>query len=58
MQIQANSWFNRSNFCIFGFQDAIKKIGIQREFTLPEKKSTLDPFKEKEEDIQRIKNYN
>ena len=41
----------------FGFQDAIKKIGIQRRvYTAGKNKSTLDPFKEeKEEDIQRIK---
>ncbi len=42
----------------FGFQDAIKKIGIQRRvYTAGKNKSTLDPFKEeKEEDIERIKN--
>ena len=41
----------------FGFQDAIKKIGIERRvYTAGKNKSTLDPFKEeKEEDIQRIK---
>ena len=41
----------------FGFQDAIKKIGIQRRvYTAGKNKSTLDPFKEeKEEDIDRIK---
>ena len=41
----------------FGFQDAIKKIGIQRRvYTAGKNKSTLDPFKEeKDEDIQRIK---
>ena len=41
----------------FGFQDAIKKIGIQRRvYTAGKNKSTLDPFKEeKEEDIERIK---
>ena len=41
----------------FGFQDAIKKIGVQRRvYTAGKNKSTLDPFKEeKEEDIQRIK---
>ena len=41
----------------FGFQDAIKRIGIQRRvYTAGKNKSTLDPFKEeKEEDIQRIK---
>ena len=41
----------------FGFQEAIKKIGIQRRvYTAGKNKSTLDPFKEeKEEDIQRIK---
>ncbi len=41
----------------FGFQDAIKKIGIQRRvYTAGKNKSTLDPFKEeKKEDIERIK---
>ena len=41
----------------FGFQDAIKKIGIQRRvYTAGKNKSTLDPFKEeKQEDIERIK---
>ena len=41
----------------FGFQEAIKKIGIQRRvYTAGKNKSTLDPFKEeKEEDIDRIK---
>ena len=41
----------------FGFQDAIKKIGVQRRvYTSGKNKSTLDPFKEeKEEDIERIK---
>ena len=41
----------------FGFQDAIKKIGIERRvYTAGKNKSTLDPFKEeKEEDIQRLK---
>ena len=41
----------------FGFQDAIKKIGVQRRvYTAGKNKSTLDPFKEeKEEDIERIK---
>ena len=41
----------------FGFQDAIKKIGIQRRvYTAGKNKSTLDPFKEeKEEDIESIK---
>ena len=41
----------------FGFQDAIKKIGVQRRvYTAGKNKSTLDPFKEeKEEDIARIK---
>ena len=41
----------------FGFQDAIKKIGIQRRvYTAGKNKSTLDPFREeKEEDIERIK---
>ena len=41
----------------FGFQDAIKKIRVQRRaYTAGKNKSTLDPFKEeKEEDIERIK---
>ena len=41
----------------FGFQDAIKKIGVQRRvYTAGKNKSTLDPFQEeKEEDIERIK---
>ena len=41
----------------FGFQEAIKKVGIQRRvYTAGKNKSTLDPFKEeKDEDIQRIK---
>ena len=41
----------------FGFQDAIKKIGVERRvYTAGKNKSTLDPFKEeKEEDIHRIK---
>ena len=41
----------------FGFQDAIKKIGVERRiYTAGKNKSTLDPFKEeKEEDIERIK---
>ena len=41
----------------FGFQDAIKKIGVQRRvYTAGKNKSTLDPFKEeKTEDIERIK---
>ena len=41
----------------FGFQDAIKKIGIQRRvYTAGKNKSTLDPFKEEnKEDIERIK---
>ena len=41
----------------FGFQDAIKKIGIERRvYTAGKNKSTLDPFvAEKEEDIQRLK---
>ena len=40
----------------FGFQDAIKRMGIERRvYTAGKNKSTLDPFqKEKEEDIQRI----
>ena len=42
----------------FGFQDAIKKIGIERRvYTAGKNKSTHDPFKEeKEEDIERLKN--
>ena len=42
----------------FGFQDAIKKIGIERRvYTAGKNKSTLDPFlEEKKEDIQRLKN--
>ena len=42
----------------FGFQDAIKKIGIQRRvYTAGKNKSTLDPFmEEKQEDIERLKN--
>ena len=42
----------------FGFQDAIKKIGVQRRvYTAGKNKSTLDPFlDEKEEDINRLKN--
>jgi len=41
----------------FGFQDAIKRMGIERRvYTAGKNKSTLDPFqKEKEEDIQRLK---
>jgi signal peptide peptidase SppA len=41
----------------FGFQNAIKKLGIERRvYTAGKNKSTLDPFKdEKEEDIQRLK---
>ena len=41
----------------FGFQDAIKRIGVQRRvYTAGKNKSTLDPFKEeKPEDIERIK---
>ena len=41
----------------FGFQELIKKIGVQRRvYTAGKNKSTLDPFKEeKEEDIQRLK---
>jgi len=41
----------------FGFQNAIKKLGIERRvYTAGKNKSTLDPFKdENEEDIQRIK---
>ena len=42
----------------FGFQEAIKKIGIQRRvYTAGKNKSTLDPFlEEKKEDIERLKN--
>ncbi len=41
----------------FGFQDLIKKIGVQRRvYTAGKNKSTLDPFEEeKEEDIERLK---
>jgi len=41
----------------FGFQDAIKKIGIERRvYTAGKNKSSLDPFvEEKEEDVQRLK---
>ena len=41
----------------FGFQEAIKKIGIERRvYTAGQNKSTLDPFKEeKKEDIERLK---
>ena len=41
----------------FGFQNAIKKIGVERRvYTAGKNKSTLDPFKEeKDEDIERIK---
>jgi len=41
----------------FGFQNAIKKIGIERRvYTAGQNKSSLDPFQEeKEEDIQRLK---
>ena len=41
----------------FGFQNAIKKIGIERRvYTAGKNKSTLDPFKEEnEDDIQRLK---
>ena len=42
----------------FGFQDAIKRIGVQRRvYTAGKNKSTLDPFmEEKQEDIERLKN--
>ena len=42
----------------FGFQDAIKKIGVERRvYTAGKNKSTLDPFQEeKQEDIERLKN--
>ena len=41
----------------FGFQELIKKIGVQRRvYTAGKNKSTLDPFlQEKEEDIERLK---
>ena len=41
----------------FGFQDAIKIIGVQRRvYTAGKNKSTLDPFvDEKEEDVKRLK---
>merc|ERR1712159_660276 len=44
-------------YASFGFQDMIKKIGIQRRvYTAGKNKSTLDPFvEEKEEDVQRLK---
>ena len=42
----------------FGFQELIKKIGVQRRiYTAGINKSTLDPFmEEKKEDIERLKN--
>jgi len=42
----------------FGFQELIKKIGVQRRvYTAGKNKSTLDPFlEEKKEDIERLKN--
>ena len=42
----------------FGFQELIKKVGVQRRvYTAGKNKSTLDPFlDEKEEDIKRLKN--
>ena len=45
-------------YASFGFQDMIKKIGIQRRvYTAGKNKSTLDPFmEEKQEDIERLKN--
>ena len=44
-------------YASFGFQDMIKKIGIQRRvYTAGKNKSTLDPFvEEKQEDIERLK---
>ena len=41
----------------FGFQELIKKIGVQRRvYTAGKNKSTLDPFKEeRQEDIERLK---
>ena len=41
----------------FGFQEAIKKIGVERRiYTAGKNKSSLDPFKEEnEDDIQRLK---
>ena len=44
-------------YSYFGFQELIKKAGIQRRiYTAGKNKSTLDPFvDEKEEDIQRLK---
>ena len=41
----------------FGFQELIKKVGIQRRvYTAGKNKSTLDPFvEEKKEDIERLK---
>ena len=42
----------------FGFQELIKKIGVERRvYTAGKNKSTLDPFlEEKKEDIERLKN--
>jgi signal peptide peptidase SppA len=42
----------------FGFQELIKKVGVQRRvYTAGKNKSTLDPFlEEKKEDIERLKN--
>ena len=44
-------------YSAFGFQDLIKKAGIQRRiYTAGKNKSTLDPFiEEKQEDIDRLK---
>lgn len=41
----------------FGFQDLIKKIGVERRvYTAGQNKVTLDPFKpEKKEDVERLK---
>lgn len=41
----------------FGFQDLIKKIGVERRvYTAGQNKVTLDPFQpEKEEDVERLK---
>ncbi|MCB9993323.1 MAG: S49 family peptidase [Hyphomicrobiaceae bacterium] len=43
----------------FGFEEAIKKLGISRRlYTAGKNKSTLDPFlPEKKEDVERIKTY-
>ena len=41
----------------FGFTELIKKIGVERRVhTAGKNKSTLDPFQEEKEDIERLKN--